>query len=171
MSFLQAFGVVVMPRGELFLCKELFIGYYWFAFRVVLFSSVLLWMGSHWDTESSSCRCVSSSVMGSTAGLGEPGRRQSISQWFLLPRKFLTSPPLPLLQSSVEVEVKQKRCYSFPGSYSMALLRVDMPIRLPTARQWILIGTPSKKNVGKRLRTGCGVPICGGVPKNSFLLC
>lgn len=72
---------------------------------------------------------------------------------------------------SKEVEMKQKKCHSFLGSYSMALLHVGTHIRLPTARQWILIGTPSNKIVGKRLRTGCGVPICGGVPKNSFLLC
>lgn len=53
--------------------------------------------------------CVSSSVMGSAAGLGEPDRRQSISQRFLLPQKFLTSSPLSLLKSSVRLLVQGGR--------------------------------------------------------------
>lgn len=56
-------------------------------------------------------------------------------------------------------------------SHTVGLLHVGAQIRVPTVNQWILIDTPSNKIVGKSLRTGCGVPICGRVTENSFLLC
>lgn len=64
---------------------------------------------------------------------------------------------------------KQKKFVFHFLSPAVALLYVGAQIQLPTVNQWILIDTPSNKIVGKRLRTGCGVPICGRVNENSFL--
>lgn len=64
---------------------------------------------------------------------------------------------------------KQKKFVFYFLSPAVALLYVGAQTQLPTVNQWTLIDTPSNKNVGKRLRTGRGVPICGRVNENSFL--
>lgn len=64
---------------------------------------------------------------------------------------------------------KQKKFVFYFLSPAVAHLYVGAQIQPPRVNPWILIDTPSNKIVGKRLRTGCGVPICGRVNENSFL--
>ena len=72
-----------LSQWRIFPLQGTLIGCFWFAFKVVLFTCVHLWIGSQLEVRygeiAAVCHCLSSLMTGSTAGLGEPDRRQTQS--------------------------------------------------------------------------------------------